>query len=153
MPELSNLTPVNNSYFMFARLEIITQMARSCWSVAVQTCRQPDSCCDVFSPSEGETLYYFMWRDTKNWSSKTTICFAARNGSPVPGARGMQHTAGEAAALSRTGCLHLQSSQSAPALKYLPRQPWTALVSLLSYEQTHATVHCNKSVSAGAIKN
>jgi len=69
---------------MFAGLETITQTARSCWSVAVQTRRQPDSCCDVLSPLGGKILYYFIWSDTKNWSSKTTICFAAYNGSPAP---------------------------------------------------------------------
>lgn len=145
MPELSNLTPVSNSCFMFARLETITQMARSCWSVAVQTCRQPDSCYDLFSPSGGKILYYFIWSDTKNWSSKTTICFAACNGSPAPRAKGMQHAAGEAAARS--------PEQGAIALTYLLCQPWTAPVSLLRYKQTHATVHCNKSVSAETIKN
>lgn len=95
---------------MFARLETITQMARSCWSVAVQTCRQPDSCYDLFSLSGGKILYYFIWSDTKNWSSKTTICFAACNGSPAPRAKGMQHAAGEAAARS--------PEQGATALTY-----------------------------------
>lgn len=152
MPVLSNLTPVSYSYLVFARLETITQMARSCWSVAAQTCRQPDSCRDVFSPPGRKLQYHFIQSDVKKWSPKTTLCFAVCDGGPIPRAPGKQRAAGEPASCCPQRGVCTSRLQSATAPKHLPRQPGTGLL-LLSHKQRHAALCCNKSVSADAIKN